>query len=259
MPDPEFSEFQFAYSVTRELDNRIFATSGWIPHFPTQNQEGTRGYDLNFSNGVSSLFLQYKRSKKLQDKRAKTEHWNAYNSEFFRFKVRTANNPGDMEQHELLCRLAEGGAPVYYVAPEFIRWMDYQRYAQNGKIIDNSVFIDCDNAPRPTDTVQHYLCHRPADSAALFFSEEPDSVSTVRGSQSLFGELAEVEPQFNSLEEARTQFRRLRKNLIEILGVEEEIASSSYTGDGQTAWIDNQQRFFHEVFGVSLQFFETER
>jgi hypothetical protein len=65
MPDPEFSEFQFAYSVTRELEHRIFPASTWVPHFPTQNQEGERGYDLNFSDGVSSLFLQYKRSKKL--------------------------------------------------------------------------------------------------------------------------------------------------------------------------------------------------
>lgn len=134
---------------------------------------------------MSSLFLQYKRSKKLQDKRAKTEQWNAYCSEFFRFKVRTANKGGDMEQHELLCRYADGGTPVYYVAPEFVDWMDYQRYAQNETVIDNSVFIDCKTAPRPTDTDRHYICQHPADSVALFFSEEPDRIRTVRGGQSL--------------------------------------------------------------------------
>jgi hypothetical protein len=257
MPDPEFSEFQFAYSVTRELEHRIFPASTWVPHFPTQNQEGERGYDLNFSDGVSSLFLQYKRSKKLQDKRAKTEHWNIYHSEFFRFKVRTANKPGDMEQHELLCRLADGDAPVYYVAPEFIRWIDYQRYARNEVVIDNSVFIDCETAPRPTDTDQHYICHRPTDSTALFFSEDPDTVRTVRGGQSLSGELAEFEPQFTSFQEARAEFHGLRSSLIETLGVEEKVNPDFYTGDGQAEWIHNQQRFFHEVFGISLQFFET--
>jgi len=257
MPDPEFSEFQFAYSVTRELKHRIFSASTWVPHFPTQNQEGERGYDLNFSNGVSSLFLQYKRSKKLQDKRAKTEHWNAYRSEFFRFKVRTANKRGDMEQHELLCRYADGGTPVYYVAPEFVDWMDYQRYAQNDTVIDNSVFIDCKTAPRPTDTDRHYICHHPADPVALFFSEEPDRIRTVRGGQSLSAELAELEPQFTSFQEARAEFQRLRTSLIETLGVEEEVDPDSYAGDGKAEWIHNQQRFFHEVLGISLQFFET--
>lgn len=146
---------------------------------------------------------------------------------------------------------------MYYVAPEFIRWMDYQKYAQNEAVIDKSVFIDCKTAPQPTDTDEHYICHRPVDSTALFFSEDPDNVRTIRGFQSLFDELAEFEPQFSSFQEARSEFRRLRTSLVETLRVEGEVKPDSYTGDGKAEWVHNQQRFFHEVLGVSLQFFET--
>lgn len=257
MPDPQFSEFQFAYSITQELARRVFPTSHWVPHFPTQNQEAEGGYDLNFSNGVSALFLQYKRSKKLQDKRAKDEHWKAYRSEFFRFKVRTANEPGNLEQHELLCRRADGGAPVYYVAPEFYRWMDYQRYARNEGVIDNSVFIDCEDAPQPTDTDQHYICHRPKDSIAQFFSEDPTGIRTVKG-QSLFAELAETKPLFQSFGQAREEFYEIKQDVVEGLGIEEKINLEAYEGEGQAEWVDNQQRFFREILGTSLHFFETE-
>ena len=160
-----------------------------------------------------------------------------------------------------MCRLADGGAPVYYVAPEFVQWMDYQRYARNGAVIENSVFIDCTDSPQPTDTDDHYLCHRPADSMAKFFSEEPDNVRALRGLESLSEEFLNTTMQFTSYQEAQNEFRELRFDIVESLGVEEEIDLDFYASSGEEdepqVWIENQQRFFYEILGTTLHFFET--
>lgn len=259
MPDPEFSEFQFAYSVTRELESKVF-TSNSVPHFPTQNQEGDRGYDLNFSNGISSLFIQYKRSKRLDDGRAKDEQWKSYGDTFYRFKLRTSNDKSQPEQHEILTRLAKGDAPVYYVAPEFVEWMDYQQFARNSTVLEHSAFIDCENAPTPFDDDQHYVCHRPMDSVARFFSEEPRVMNRLNAeetSSSLRQLLLGSPPQFNSFEEAKSAFEAIRANIIEELDLYEEVATTDYAADDQSIWVREQQRFFEEILGISAHFFET--
>ena len=258
MPDPEFSEFQFAYSVTRELESEVFI-AGAVPHFPTQNQESDLGYDLNFGNGVSSLFIQYKRSKRLDDGRAKDEHWDAYGERFFRFKVRTSEDRSEPEQHELLTRRAQG-RPVYYVAPEFVKWSDYRQYARDSSILANSAFIDCEGAPMPFDSDKHYICHRPEDFRARFFSEEAQTVGRIAPDETysrLVSSLVEAPPQFESFQEARNEFRLLRSDILDELGTTEQIQPTDYSADSQLAWIHEQQRFFEEALGISAHFFET--
>jgi hypothetical protein len=259
MPDPEFSEFQFAYSVTRELESKVFP-SGSIPHFPTQNQEADRGYDLNFSNGVSSLFIQYKRSKRLDDGRAKDKQWNTYGDRFYRFKLRTSDDRTEPEQHEILTRLAQRDSPVYYVAPEFVEWMDYQQFARNSAVLQHSAFIDCENAPTPFDGDRHYVCHRPEDPVARFFSEEPRTMNRLDAKETssrLTQVLIGSPPQFNSFEEATSEFREIRENITEEMRMREQINPSDYTADDQSIWIREQQRFFEEILGISAHFFET--
>jgi hypothetical protein len=258
MPDPKFSEFQFAYSVTRELESEVF-TNAAVPHFPSQNQEGYLGYDLNFSNGVSSLFIQYKRSKRLDDGRAIDEQWDTYGEQFFRFKVRTSDNGSEPEQHKLLTRRARE-RPVYYVAPEFIKWADYQQYARDSNILAHSAFIDCEDAPMPCDSDQHYICHRPEDYQARFFSEEPQTIDRVGPDETysrLMSLLLEAPPQFRSFQEARNEFRQLRSGILEKLDRAEQIEPADYSAENQLEWIQEQQRFFEELLGISAHFFET--
>lgn len=47
--ETKFSEFQFAYSVTREIEDKIFFSSLdlGMPHILNQRQEAVGGYDVD--------------------------------------------------------------------------------------------------------------------------------------------------------------------------------------------------------------------
>jgi hypothetical protein len=256
MPKAQFSEFQFAYSLTRELGRRVFDGPDWFPHFPTQPQEAERGYDLNFSNGFSSLFIQYKRSKRLDDGRAKDEHWNFYNEPFYRFEVDTSSSTVGMAQHELLVRLADGDEPVYYVAPEFVSWSEYQQHARGDRLIENSAFIDCEEAPTRRDGEQHYICHGPEDGVARFFSEpdDPPQLVAIQGTSNLREQVLEQAQVYGSFEEARERFRELRLEVMDYLELQ-DVDFGQYSETDEIEWALEQQRFFQEMMGISLQFF----
>lgn len=255
MPDPEFSEFQFAYSVTRELGSNVLKDS-WFPHFPTQNQEGDLGYDLSFSDGISVLLIQYKCSKYLKDGRAKDKHWDCYQDPFYRFKVRTSKSRSNLKQHELLCNQAQNWNFVYYVAPQFVKWDDYQNFARNETVIDNSIFINCEDAPTRFDDKDHHICHRPEDDKARFFSEssDPPTIDTLQEPRSIRAEILDNNSEFQSFQQARGEFASVRRNVVERLGLEEEVDVTQYSADDETGWALEQQRFFEEHLGASLNF-----
>lgn len=255
MPEPEFSEFQFAYSVTRELCNPSFG--GLVsspPFFPTQNQEARLGYDVRLGSPLSALFIQYKRSKHLKDARARDVEWNFYGAPYFRFKIRTSNSQQSPAQHGILVDLADDHPHTYYVAPEFITWDEYHQYAQGNQVTDNAAFLICRDAPTRYDDDDHYICHRPQDDVARMFSEEeqPPEVALRRGIDEVLGHVLDTGPDFTSESEIRAHFRSLREDIATHLGVSREQLQEYH--EAPELWVEQQQRFFHETLGVSLHF-----
>jgi hypothetical protein len=180
-----------------------------------------------------------------------------------------------MAQHEHLCRIA-ADAPVYYVAPEFVEWMDYQELARRDTVLDHTVFVDCTDAPTPTDDQRHYICHRPEESVARFFSEpdEPPVLDLYRGMAQLQEAILSTEPHFESFAAARAVFSDLRADLVNRLGVVDAteqigldafgertdvarrlVDPTRYDADAAIPWAREQQRFFHDLLGVTLHFY----
>lgn len=259
MPDPEFSEFQFAYSVTRELECRRFGISLFgLPWFPTQNVEANVGYDVRFPNGgISPLCLQYKRSKRLDDARARKEEWDVYQGTYYRFGIRTANKTGSKsrdQQHEILVDLANDCPHTYYVAPEFIDLSQYARLAQIDQVTNSAVFIQCQGAPKPQDDDKHVICHRPTDSVARMFSEAPNEqeLPINRGAVTLSAMISDRGPQFRHEQELRNVFRSLRSRIVE--QGEFNINPEESVEEPFGIWMERQQRFLMETIGVSLYF-----
>jgi hypothetical protein len=257
MVDPDFSEFQFAYGMTRELDAGKWplAPEG-VPFFPTQRQETDLGFDvgLRSGDGLWPLFIQYKRSKKLTTARAIDEQWKTYQEPFFRFKVETSDDPGNPDQHGQLVDLGKKFRHTYYVAPEFIAWSDYERYARQEFLNEHAAFLRCGTAPTRFDSETHYICHRPQDAFGLFFSESPSDteLEVIRRYDTLFESMQKTGPAYESFQGLRGAFTEARTMIIEERDL--EIDPREHTADELMAWMREQQRFFYETLGTALSF-----
>lgn len=253
MVDPEFSEFQFGYGLTRELDSGAWplAPTG-VPFFPTQRQEDDLGFDMGVSAGVWTLFIQFKRAKKLT--RSNAREWSSYHGEYFRFPVEVSDDPGDPDQHGTLVDLGQRFPHTYYVAPAFIDWQDYERYARRETINQHAVFLRCGTAPAPSDGDTHYICYRPQDPVGLFFSEAPaeGEVTAGYGFEDLFAVMREEGPMYESVQRMRSDFAEVRDMVVAERGAAAD--PDAYTADSVAAWMREQQRFFYETLGTGLYF-----
>lgn len=253
MVAPEFSEFQFAYGMTRELDNgRWPLRPTGIPFFPTQPQENDLGFDMGVSGRAWTLFVQFKRSKMLT--RPNAREWDWYHGEYFRFPVDTSDDPREPAQHETLVRLGQLFPHTYYVAPEFVEWRDYARHARRERINRHAAFLKCGTAPTPFDGDDHHICYRPRDSFGRFFSEtsEPGKVEVVHWYDRLFGNMVEDGPEYESFQTMRGDFTEARDLVVEewSLGADPD----DYSAEEPEEWMREQQRFFYETLGSVLYF-----
>ena len=118
MVSPDFSEFQFAYGLTRELEESLGSNVVTPPVFPTQNQEEELGSDviMGIKRGdylLTPLFIQYKRSNRMI--RSNANEWSDFNQEYFRFDIHNAN------QHNTLVDMVEKVARLVISLPDSIR------------------------------------------------------------------------------------------------------------------------------------------
>lgn len=253
MVEPEFSEFQFGYGLTRELDNgRWPLTPTGVPFFPTQPQEDDLGFDMGVSAGVWTLFIQFKRANKLT--RSNAKQWDSYRGEYFRFPVEVSDDSREPDQHGTLVKLGRQFPHTYYVAPEFIVWRDYERYARREQINRNAAFLRCGSAPAPYDGERHHICYRPQDSVGLFFSEEPaqGEVVTAHGFEDVFDMMREDGSEYASVQGMRGDFAEARNLVVgeRNKGPDPE----EYTAEEPLVWMREQQRFFYETVGTVLYF-----
>lgn len=154
----EFSEFQFAHSVTREIEDRLVFTNlnPGLPYIPNQRQEAAGGYDVAFEGPVYAVFLQYKLPEKL--KRNTAKEWKEMGRPYFRIDIYPAERSA---QHNGLCNLARKNEKnkVYYCAPAFIEADKFSGYCQMRCVAHNSVFIDCRSLPYITGKETHNICY----------------------------------------------------------------------------------------------------
>lgn len=259
MGNPDFSETQFSYGISRELeDGHGPLRPIGPPYFPTRHDEQYLGFDVAWLTGSRPLFLQFKRSKKLKDSRAIDDQWDYYQDTFYRFPVKTSNDRGDWDQHERLVALGGMFEDTFYVAPQFVDWSEYTRYSASRSLNLHSVFLRCGSAPTPFDDQSHYICHRPQDSYGVFFSEseDPPRVDALGGFEELLGYMLDSGPAAETFDELRDSFSEARATMVE--SFDSDIELDGYDPEEPFTWMRAQQRFFFETMGTVLHFMTVE-
>ena len=150
----EFSEFQFGYSVTKEIEDEYYENI--IPFIPNQRQEADVGYDVRFTGEFTTLYLQYKLAELLTNEKAK--EWEDFEQKYFRFKIYPANVS---TQHNTLYDLANSDSrnKVYYCAPLFITLSNFIRCHSTPAILSQSVAVNCKNLQRIAEDDKHCFCY----------------------------------------------------------------------------------------------------
>jgi len=244
MVDPEFSEFQYTYGLTREIENRWGRDIVGTPYFPTQNTEAKIGSDvvIGLSRGdiqFAPLFLQYKRSEWLTDRRAK--QWDEFNEEYYRFGIHSK------KQHNTLVDLGHGLGKAIYVAPGFHTVDDYSAYHQNQKLANNSICFDCSEMKKVSDS-DHVIIYA-LDPLRGAFRSESNRLSPVESIFSFIDNMQELSELFDEFGILRRRFRdaKLEFDLPQVTDEQEFI-------ENPVRWIREQQQFFFENFGIVVFF-----
>lgn len=241
--EPEFSEFQFTYGLTRELETQL--PMAGVPFLPTQTLENEFPIDVGIpleGRRFVPLLLQYKRSKALT--RSNAGEWDDFGREYYRFGVYP---PEKSDQHNKLVELSSYFDHVYYVAPAFYRQSSYRRHARREELNSHSVLVDCGTCPTIDQGESHSIAYSTSPVEARFYSE-PTEVSARSGFHGLVEDLRYSDAtNFESISQLQGTFRTAR----EILG---EGPVQIDLQEDTEQWIRAQQEFFFREVGSNLTF-----
>jgi hypothetical protein len=161
---PSFSELQYSYSVTKEIEDKMLPISLGVPYFPSLREEYRKGYDVLFNTSVAPIYLQYKVSDFMQTKRA--NHWDLFNDKYYKFDI---YHPSKSPQHNLLKDLSKINTHVYYCASAIFKYEDFTRFHLSKQICRNSVFINFNQLPIIFD--KHTIIFNKSKTKGYFCSE----------------------------------------------------------------------------------------
>lgn len=191
----EFSETQFSFGITRELEDDIVWRSLGYAKFPTLREEAELGYDVSFDHGIHAIFLQYKVPKYL--KRSNAKQWEVFQKPYYRFHIykRSISN-----QHQKLYELSLRHPKTYYCSPGFHSFDDYYKYRSSSSISQHSIFIPVRGLGAIRDNERHFIAYNINPNVFYMFSE-PKEVKGIRG----YKELLYSDQRYDSLK-ALTNF-----------------------------------------------------
>lgn len=138
---PKISEFSYGYALTDDLVNGIGIPLDAAPVFPSLIKEGKEngGYDLALESGGVPLFLQFKLSEYMKNKRVmECKKYGLFSPPFYRMHLQPLRHS---RQHSLLLDLEGKGNLVYYVAPTFHEIKEINQYYINREIVVRSIFV----------------------------------------------------------------------------------------------------------------------
>ncbi len=176
----EFGELQFAYAITREIEDRIIFSglNLGIPSLPNLRKEGECGFDVAFEGPVVTLFLQYKLPEKLTRNYAR-EWADMGEKPYYRISIYPADRSA---QHNLLAELARKSRrnQVYYCAPAFTDYQDMTDFQKCHMVSAHSVFVNCYGLPYIEGKEEHCICYQRDSDSALMYSQ-PENVRLEQG------------------------------------------------------------------------------
>jgi hypothetical protein len=216
---PQFSERVFEFAFNAEYAQRHHAVLAACPYLPTQQDEKSLGFDVEFKikkrgGAVTSIFLEHKIARRVDKRSASNAHfWDAVGGPYFAF-------PFDIDQYNLIRKLATRRVrDIYYCAPLFTTRADIDNNFLNNRISSRSVWIDVALAGSVADQSTHSIVCGSGGGAFRFSSEgarvariNPDElVSGRRHSDSVFG-IHEVQSLYNNVYETIVDYWPQRIN-----------------------------------------------
>ncbi|QKY21852.1 hypothetical protein B4589_015655 (plasmid) [Halolamina sp. CBA1230] len=257
--DPEISETQFSYYVTKELetDRFPFWLSGPVD-FPTRYDEGDLGYDVEIpaEKPLRSFFIQYKLSEELTTANTTDEQWEYFGEEsFYRFDIKTSSDRTERKQHGILVDLANRRPYTFYVAPEFRKSEVFNSHVNAEQVTANSAFIRCQDAPVPSDDEDHQIGFQTGDNTATLFSSEPyeNRLRVLRNAETVLSEITEETEGFTEMSELRSLYRDLRGIVLDDVNI--EINANRFEPEDDLLWFSRQQEFFIRTINSRPVFF----
>lgn len=209
------SEFSFGFALTHEICNELcnLGFSG-VPTFLNLREEGRKGYDVEIPVRGFPLFLQFKLSDKMSNKRAK--EWGDYNAPYFRVHL---HNRRHSKQHQLLQKLATEGHYVCYVAPLFLYQSDLDKVFRSNppQVVRSSMFIEVNRLPPLPDDRNHYFTFLRGDD--LKFWSEPVNIEGKFNGNLFLDKIVGNLKEKDSLHKMDLEyFHELRASILKIIG-----------------------------------------
>lgn len=204
--EPAFSELQYAYSCTRELESGtwLFPPLG-MPFFPSTVAEG-RGapYDVRFGPGerFALVFIQYKVAHYLTTRKAK--QWGLFGHQYLRFGIYPASRS---PQHNDLVELASTEPFVFYCAPAFASHRQLVAFHRLRSVAANSVFVPCVQLPRIHGRDRHHVSYDRYSSFGYWHSDAK-KVDLLVGFENLVGHCRGTSDSFAPVHQLVTRIER---------------------------------------------------
>jgi hypothetical protein len=151
----EFSEFTYGAAVARELVAALGPDIRVHPLLPPTEEHGGQGDEASFHGPGQPVFLHYRVAECMLTPRA--TGWSAHENRFFRLTVPQRSHSN---LHDLLRRLSEAEAEVYYAAPAFYRRREFSRAFALGQVIEGSRFMPLRQLPYVGEGGPYYITYR---------------------------------------------------------------------------------------------------
>jgi len=147
-----FSELQFAYSCTRELEKGALFPSIGVPYFPSLYEESRIGADVVFGTPISPVFIQYKVAEYMV--RSDATYRKLFGKKFFQFPIYPANKS---PQHNLLVNLSLRQPYVYYCSSTFQSYNEFELSHISQTVVSRSIFIPVRGLPHNVGSNRHNI------------------------------------------------------------------------------------------------------
>lgn len=169
----DYSEFSFGYALTENLVRSHSRSAGptSAPVFPSLSDEGSLGYDLELQLPTSVFFLQFKKARVMQTRRAfeVSSYGLPLHPPFMRVPITSLNRS---EQHNLLCDL-EGRYPssVYYAASRAMDAAQFNRHYLATAVHLHTAYFTPRSIGRLRDDEPHYVSFNSHENRGWAFSD----------------------------------------------------------------------------------------
>jgi hypothetical protein len=187
------------------------------PYYPSQVLEAWVGFDVECAlTSALSMFMQFKVSCWMRNRTS--EEYPTIQKQYFRFDILRRQIDATTKtssQHNLLKYLSEQQyGPVYYVAPLFYSYTDYEKVTTCGNTLANTIFLDFerDGLRYISDDELHRVAFLP-DASAAWQCSQPTSIGPGRRGNSILKEIEKYAGQRRDHLQGKLQLQRRSEEL----------------------------------------------